>query len=124
MTDEQAAKLRALAERATPGPWFVRERPNIDGTVDIETGRESDWPPAQDCEQPTAAYIAAVSPGVLLALLHERDAAMALLRECREQFEIGDPAWCEDSPLFARLVALLGDGHDGPEHDGPGGSVR
>lgn len=40
----------------------------------------------------------------------ERDAAMALLTECREQFEIGDPAWCEESPLYARLVALLGDG--------------
>lgn len=68
MTD----KLKELALAAKPeGPWFVCRTPNNDGTVNIETGRASDWTVAQNCEYGNAAYIAAASPDVVLALIAE-----------------------------------------------------
>jgi hypothetical protein len=77
--------LRALAEAATPGPWARSEVPGDTLTVyqdssggaiawvngDNETGPHH---PSAD-----AAYIAAVSPDVVLALLDERDALRAAL---------------------------------------------
>lgn len=67
----QHQALRKLAEHASPGPWFVCEQPNTDGTVDLETGRiaQSEWPPAKNCEYGNANYIAAVSPDVVVGLL-------------------------------------------------------
>jgi hypothetical protein len=82
-------QLRALAEAATPGPWFVRRFANSDGTVDIETGRiaQRKWRPAQNCEYGTAGYIAAVSPDVVLALLDELAASKEANRVALEALE-------------------------------------
>lgn len=71
-------ELRKLAERTqkkNPGPWFVCQTPNRDGTMDLETGRtgQSEHPPAQRCEQPEADYIAAFSPDVVIELLDHID---------------------------------------------------
>lgn len=75
---EQRAELRRLAEAATAGPWFTGAddakdcAPHRDsGLATVDTGRASDWPVARLCEWPTARYIAACSPDVILALLDE-----------------------------------------------------
>jgi hypothetical protein len=82
-------ELRRVAEAATPGPWFVCREVNDDGTVDIETGRHSDWPPAQNCEFPTCHYIAAFNPKTAIELL-DRLAALeaenAALKADAERF--------------------------------------
>lgn len=113
MTDEQAARLRALAEAATPGPWDVRVAYDADnGVVDpntyvapgyydnigIYSASADKWPAACDeyniFERNDAAYIAAASPDVLLSLLdaldearRERDEAKRDARELRFLWE-------------------------------------
>ena len=81
MLIDEIAKLKALAEAATPGPWSstfgkntcVYFRGEIEGGFDL-----------RDCPRPTetAAFIAAANPTTILALLShitrveaERDAA-------------------------------------------------
>lgn len=85
MGDEQAAKLRELAERAKEHGSFA-------------------WHALRQHE-----FREAASPDVVTALLDERDAAMALLRECR--------GWLDDChnpvDLKDRIDALLGDGGEG-----------
>lgn len=73
-------ELKKMAEAATPGPWFVAKHPNDDGTVDIETGRLSDWGPCYNCEYGTADFIAAANPETVLALITE-------LEQCRKDAE-------------------------------------
>jgi hypothetical protein len=84
MTD---AELRALAEAATPGPYFAASDDAEEcgphrnsGLSLVDTGRREDWPIARLCESPSAAWIAATDPQTILALLDrlaaaERDAA-------------------------------------------------
>jgi hypothetical protein len=82
--------LRRLAEAATPGPWYADDTSETWGDfLDENDGRESTgW--FRDCglgevdagdfstlRYADAAYIAAASPDRILALLDERDAAIA-----------------------------------------------
>lgn len=63
VTDKELAKLRALAESATPGPWIHNEYGSVRnpyGQWMLNAGSVSD-----------AAYIAAASPQTVLALLDE-----------------------------------------------------
>jgi hypothetical protein len=80
--------LRALAEAATPGPWRAEKYvPSLDD--DWTEGTYGWWVEGLDWADdsgefrnftgPNAAYIAAVSPDVVLALLDERDALRAAL---------------------------------------------
>lgn len=90
--DEQ--RLRALASAASIGPWSVHGN-NCDewyvyalhARYETLPGNPSPvkvawvpWSPGTLRHEHDAAYIAAVSPDVVTALLDERDAAMALLR--------------------------------------------
>ena len=73
MTDDDIKRLRRLAEQATPGPWRV----NMKGHSYHEVARVNDLeiapPNSVDLSHWTvdAAYIAAASPDVVLALLDE-----------------------------------------------------
>lgn len=89
------SELRALAERATKGPWFTLGKPwthdnqtdlaviagNPDphkGTLIAECSLAIDWTDGDDDpriqEQKDAAYIAAANPSVVLELLERLEA--------------------------------------------------
>ena len=95
MTDDTAARLRALASAASIGPWSVHGN-NCDewyvyalhARYETLPGNSSPvkvawvpWSPGTLRHEHDAAYIAAVSPDVVTALLDERDAAVALLKK-------------------------------------------
>lgn len=76
------SELKAAAMAATPGPWFVHEKPCEDGNYGIDTSdnewtaeavvwwgfaRQSIW------KEEDARFIAAANPAVVLGLLAERD---------------------------------------------------
>ena len=88
-TPEIARISAALAAGPTPGPWFVCESINDDGTVDIETGRiaQSEWPPAQNCEFPTCHYIAACNPAAMTAVLAHIEAQASEIERLRKDAE-------------------------------------
>ena len=73
MTDDDIKRLKRLAEQATPGPWRV----NMKGHSYHEVARVNDLeiapPNSVELSHWTidAAYIAAMSPSVTLALLRE-----------------------------------------------------
>ena len=81
-TNKQA--LREAAEIATPGPWYVHDKPCEDGNYGIDTSdkeflaeavvwwgfaRQSIW------REEDAKFIAAANPATVLALLDELEAA-------------------------------------------------
>jgi len=104
MTDEQAKWLRALAERARDAEAaYIAAQ---DGPSRVEERRA-------EYAHGTARreLCAAASPDVLLALLDERDAAMALLRVAHEALvELVDEYPVSLPPIIKRIDALLGDG--------------
>lgn len=89
-------KLRALAEKATPGPWRVpnhcgfgverdidfRDKRRAPATVVMAVGAKKEYPSRPDSE-----YIAAVSPDVILALLDALDAAGRTLANVKRRHE-------------------------------------
>lgn len=78
------ARLRALAEAATPGPWEAEIRDGclfitaIDGNTSVA---EVLGPPTHQVVAADATYIAAASPDTVLALLDALDALDAAERE-------------------------------------------
>jgi hypothetical protein len=131
MTDDEITRLRKLARAATPGPWDVRishdeERGSIDplayespgyyDNLGIYAPSVSEWPIA--CGEysvsngPDLAYIAAVSPDVVLALLAEVDRQQRAVPSADHAAEVilqfGQPAVAlnasaRDLPLGTRL---------------------
>lgn len=90
---DKLSELKAAAMAATPGPWFVHEKPCEDGNYGIDTSdnewtaeavvwwgfaRESIW------REEDARFIAAANPAAVLALLAELE-AKALEGRCIEQ---------------------------------------
>lgn len=90
-TNKQA--LREAAEIATPGPWYVHDKPCEDGNYGIDTSdkeflaeavvwwgfaRQSIW------REEDAKFIAAANPATVLALLDELEA-----KDRRIEEEIG-----------------------------------
>jgi hypothetical protein len=75
LSDERLTELEALAEKATPGPWRVEQgmgvRRDCDRLVMVADCDDCDF--AREYEN--AAYIAALSPDVALALIAELRAA-------------------------------------------------
>lgn len=80
---DKLSELKAAAMAATPGPWFVHEKPCEDGNYGIDTSdnewaaeavvwwgfaRESIW------REEDARFIAAANPAAVLALLAELEA--------------------------------------------------
>lgn len=82
-------ELKALAEKATPGPWVSFIRPSVqavfgpDGVQPDSQGTVVNWPGFDSSDQTkmqrkaNARYIAAANPAVILQLLAERDALRA-----------------------------------------------
>ncbi|PWV98581.1 ead/Ea22-like family protein [Mangrovibacter plantisponsor] len=84
--DDLALKLEKAAEKATPGPWYVHDKPCEDGNYGIDTSdkeflaeavvwwgfsRQSIW------REEDAKYIAVANPAAVLSLLAERKADKA-----------------------------------------------
>lgn len=103
MTDDDTARLRALAEAATPGPWHAPGLAEVHDETHRVIAMCVDVDPVSDEERPVpdvdegdriAAYIAAASPDVVLRLLdaldearRERDEAKRDARELRFLWE-------------------------------------
>ena len=110
--DELAMKLKAVAKKATPGPWYVHDKPCEDGNYGIDTSdkeflaeavvwwgfsRQSIW------REEDAKYIAASNPAAILALLEERDAYKKRIAELNDTLE----RECEKSRRMASRIAEL-----------------
>ncbi len=89
MTDitELAQSLKAAAEKATPGPWYVHDKPCEDGNYGIDTSdkeflaeavvwwgfaRQSIW------REEDAKYIALANPANILALVEALEKAQTI----------------------------------------------
>ncbi|ATU19336.1 TPA: ead/Ea22-like family protein [Klebsiella pneumoniae] len=92
MTDitELAQSLKAAAEKATPGPWYVHDKPCEDGNYGIDTSdkeflaeavvwwgfaRQSIW------REEDAKYIALANPANILALVEALENAQQRIAE-------------------------------------------
>lgn len=93
MSNIDKRALREAAEKATPGPWYVHDKPCEDGNYGIDTSdkeflaeavvwwgfaRQSIW------REEDAKHIAAANPSAVLALLDELEA-----KDRRTEEEIG-----------------------------------
>ncbi|MEA4394729.1 ead/Ea22-like family protein [Klebsiella pneumoniae] len=95
MTDitELAQSMKAAAEKATPGPWYVHDKPCEDGNYGIDTSdkeflaeavvwwgfaRQSIW------REEDAKYIALANPANVLALVEALEKAQRYIEELRE----------------------------------------
>lgn len=76
------AKLKALAEAATPGPWSYDGSYVCPARVEVGTTYVETWRSVADCHQPeNTQFIAAANPAVVLELIAENER----LREAHEQ---------------------------------------
>ncbi|EPU2858167.1 ead/Ea22-like family protein [Escherichia coli] len=93
MSNIDKRALREAAEKATPGPWYVHDKPCEDGNYGIDTSdkeflaeavvwwgfsRQSIW------REEDAKHIAAANPATVLALLDELEAAEKRIAELNE----------------------------------------
>lgn len=98
MTPAELDQLRALARAATPGPWRVEAQGHAEQDVARVNNLEVAPPDSVELAHcaDDAAYIAAVSPDVVLGLIAEVERLRLLLRK--------STAWHE---LSRREVAML-----------------
>lgn len=102
MTDitELAQRMKAAAEKATPGPWYVHDKPCEDGNYGIDTSdkeflaeavvwwgfaRQSIW------REKDAKYIALANPANVLALVE----ALEKTRQRIEELESDLSEWTD-----------------------------
>lgn len=87
MSDLDLGALKALAEKATPGPWVVTGGDNnlygVDAQDDYVTLSDSTLPVSD------AEFIAAANPEVVLALIERVQAAEAVIAEVTEAWWSG-----------------------------------
>ncbi|MEH5319216.1 ead/Ea22-like family protein [Klebsiella pneumoniae] len=91
---ELAQSLKAAAEKATPGPWYVHDKPCEDGNYGIDTSdkeflaeavvwwgfaRQSIW------REEDAKYIALANPANILALVEALEKAQQYAKERDEE---------------------------------------
>ena len=90
MTPAELDQLRALAQAATPGPWRVEARGHASQEVARVNNLEVAPPDSAELAHcaTDAAYIAAVSPDVVLALLSDVERLTLLSRESTAWHEI------------------------------------
>lgn len=117
LTREQRAELRAKAEAATPGPWedkvlgsegYAVMAENPSGSIrrlTIARCGHEEW----DTDKSNAAYIAAASPDVVLALLDAADEAERV--SYRIVSNLGQP----DHATITREGILIFVGHAAPD---------
>ncbi|XFI58124.1 ead/Ea22-like family protein [Klebsiella pneumoniae] len=99
MTDitELAQRMKAAAEKATPGPWYVHDKPCEDGNYGIDTSdkeflaeavvwwgfaRQSIW------REEDAKYIALANPANILALVEALEKAQTERDEYRNRLKL------------------------------------
>ncbi|EPY7061473.1 ead/Ea22-like family protein [Klebsiella pneumoniae] len=117
MTDitELAQRMKAAAEKATPGPWYVHDKPCEDGNYGIDTSdkeflaeavvwwgfaRQSIW------REEDAKYIALANPANILALVEALEKAQAAERRWhRVASRIHEQA-CESDVKIDELEAI------------------
>lgn len=90
MTASELDQLRALARAATPGPWHVEAQGHASQEVARVNNLEVAPPDSVELAHcaTDAAYIAAVSPDVVLALLSEVELLRLLSREATVGHEV------------------------------------
>lgn len=92
MNDTEITELERLAKAATPGPW-TKEQGQVDGIWQthffVKSPTDASYAPVAKCQSATmrtdqaeanAAYIAALSPSVVLALISRLREAEGKLR--------------------------------------------
>lgn len=101
MTASELNRLRDLAQAATPGPWRVEARGHAAQEVARVNNLEVAPPDSVELAHcaTDAAYIAAVSPDVVLGLIDDVDRLRLLLRE--------STAWHEVAALRRQRDLLL-----------------
>lgn len=112
MSNIDKRALREAAEKATPGPWYVHDKPCEDGNYGIDTSdkeflaeavvwwgfsRQSIW------REEDAKHIAAANPATVLALLDELEAKDKLNAELMEKQRLIDI--CQGQGLEHRIAA-------------------
>lgn len=119
LTPEHLAEIKRLAREATPGPWQTqpawRARSRNEGLEDVRTSGGT-WREglAADAKPQDAAFIAAVSPDVVLALVvtlqRVYDAADALAEEASNPQADWEPGYVSGlrDALDDVLIALEG----------------
>lgn len=117
MTDIDTARLRELAEAATPGPWewegdgLWRHQSPTDYAAIVTADYAPDTGPTVECSDANGAYIAAANPQTVLALLDriaelERTVAAAgrALREAQERIAVLEAAQPSAEPAGEVVV--------------------
>lgn len=109
---ELAQRMKAAAEKATPGPWYVHDKPCEDGNYGIDTSdkeflaeavvwwgfaRQSIW------REEDAKYIALANPANILALVEALEKAQGMEAYWKTQCR-GITDHCEE--LQARIAGL------------------
>lgn len=109
---ELAQRMKAAAEKATPGPWYVHDKPCEDGNYGIDTSdkeflaeavvwwgfaRQSIW------REEDAKYIALANPANVLALVEALEKAKGMETYWKTQCR-GITDHCEE--LQARIAEL------------------
>ncbi|HBV3439737.1 TPA: ead/Ea22-like family protein [Klebsiella pneumoniae] len=108
---ELAQRMKAAAEKATPGPWYVHDKPCEDGNYGIDTSdkeflaeavvwwgfaRQSIW------REEDAKYIALANPANILALVE----ALEKAQQEHENVHYSDAAEMEIAALRQRIAEL------------------
>ncbi|KAA1063427.1 ead/Ea22-like family protein [Enterobacter mori] len=107
MSNIDKRALREAAEKATPGPWYVHDKPCEDGNYGIDTSdkeflaeavvwwgfaRQSIW------REEDAKHIAAANPATVLALLDELEAAEKRIAELSHHTQTRTGLFCCTPP--------------------------
>lgn len=116
MTDitELAQRMKAAAEKATPGPWYVHDKPCEDGNYGIDTSdkeflaeavvwwgfaRQSIW------REEDAKYIALANPANILALVEALENSDSRLHEVAVACATAEQALEKAQQRIIELVA-------------------
>lgn len=117
MTDitELAQRMKAATEKATPGPWYVHDKPCEDGNYGIDTSdkeflaeavvwwgfaRQSIW------REEDAKYIALANPANVLALVEALEKAQAAERRWHRVASRVHEQACESDVKIDELEAI------------------
>ena len=84
-------EFRALAERATPGPWSAYKDSDGFGGYDWTVGEDIEKV-AQHLEKDDAAWIAAASPTAIIALIDRLEGSELSLRVVTDRLEEAEDA--------------------------------